>query len=194
MRVLRLFVAALFLFVAGAGTLTAAAAQAAPGVTMTQPGPNDQDGAQVFANPGPAGLPLPPVSFNSNANNVVETARKIVVDRVTQQARQAQAEFVVGSDLSIEVKEVPCGYQGCKLDDLDVNVSWFGTGIRKIPGWTKPPHDLPPRMLAMMSVGKRRDTNLDEEDDANEVERAAEEAEEFGLEWSEYNEPDDDAG
>jgi uncharacterized protein YbjQ (UPF0145 family) len=128
----------------------------------------------------------------TSANNVVETARKLVVDRVTEQARQASAEFVVGSDLKIEVGEVPCGYGGCKLDDLDVNVSWFGTGIRKIPGWQIPPHELPPRLLSMMSVGKRRDTVLGgEDDDANEVERAAEEAEENALELDEYNERDD---
>jgi uncharacterized protein YbjQ (UPF0145 family) len=132
----------------------------------------------------------------TSANNVVETARKIVVDRVTEQARKASAEFVVGSDLTITVAEVPCGYGGCKLDDLDVNVSWFGTGIRKIPGWKTPTLDLPPRILSMMSVGgKRRDTSLDEEDDdENEVERAAEEAQETALELEEYNEPDDDAG
>jgi len=128
----------------------------------------------------------------TSANNVVETARKIVVDRVTEQARNAGAEFVVGSDLTISVAEVPCGYGGCKLDDLDVNVSWFGTGIRKIPGWKTPTLDLPPRVLSMMSVGKRRDTSLGkEDDDENEVERAAEEAEETALELDEYNEPDD---
>jgi len=131
----------------------------------------------------------------TSANNVVETARKIVVDRVTDQARKASAEFVVGSELTISVAEVPCGYGGCKLDDLDVNVSWFGTGIRKIPGWKTPTLDLPPRILSMMSVGKRRDTSLaKEDDDENEVERAAEEAEETALELDEYNEPDDDAG
>ena len=44
----------------------------------------------------------------------------------------------------------------------------------------------------MMSVGKRRDTSLGkEDDDENEVERAAEEAEENALELDEYNEPDD---
>jgi hypothetical protein len=131
----------------------------------------------------------------TSANNVVETARKLVIDRLTEQARAASAEFVVGSDLSIDVSEVPCGYGGCKLDDLDVNVSWFGTGIRKIPGWKHPPHDLPPRMLSMMSVGKRKDTSLGkEDDDANEVERAAEDAEENALALDEYNEPDDDVG
>jgi uncharacterized protein YbjQ (UPF0145 family) len=130
----------------------------------------------------------------TSANAVVETARKLVMDRVVAQAKAASAEFVVGSDLTIEVGEVPCGYGGCKLDDLDVNVSWFGTGIRRIPGWKQPLADVPPLMLSMMSVKKRRDTDLDEEDDdAADVERAAEEAEENALALDEYNEKDDDA-
>ena len=130
----------------------------------------------------------------TSANAVVETARKLVMDRVVAQAKAASAEFVVGSDLTIDVGEVPCGYGGCKLDDLDVNVSWFGTGIRRIPGWKQPLADVPPLMLSMMSVKKRRDTDLDEEDDdAADVERAAEEAEENALALDEYNEPDDDA-
>ena len=130
----------------------------------------------------------------TSANAVVETARKLVMDRVVAQAKGASAEFVVGSDLTIEVGEVPCGYGGCKLDDLDVNVSWFGTGIRRIPGWKEPLADVPPLMLSMMSVKKRRDTDLDEEDDdAADVERAAEEAEENALALDEYNEKDDDA-
>jgi uncharacterized protein YbjQ (UPF0145 family) len=130
----------------------------------------------------------------TSANAVVETARKLVMDRVVAQAKAASAEFVVGSDLTIEVGEVPCGYGGCKLDDLDVNVSWFGTGIRRIPGWKEPLADVPPLMLSMMSVKKRRDMDLDEEDDdAADVERAAEEAEENALALDEYNEKDDDA-
>ena len=130
----------------------------------------------------------------TSANAVVETARKLVMDRVVAQAKGASAEFVVGSDLTIDVGEVPCGYGGCKLDDLDVNVSWFGTGIRRIPGWKQPLADVPPLMLSMMSVKKRRDTDLDEEDDdAADVERAAEEAEENALALDEYNEKDDDA-
>lgn len=130
----------------------------------------------------------------TSANEVVETARKLVMDRIVTQAKAASAEFVVGSDLTIDVREVPCGYGGCKLDDLDVNVSWFGTGIRRIPSWKEPPGDVPPLMLSMMSVKKRRDTDLDEEDDdAADVERAAEEAEENALALDEYNEKDDDA-
>jgi uncharacterized protein YbjQ (UPF0145 family) len=129
----------------------------------------------------------------TSANQVVEQARKIVIDRLTAQARHASVEFVVGSDLTITVKEVPCGFGGCKLDDLDVNVSWFGTGIRKIPNWQTPVRDVPPLMLSMMSLKKRRDTSLGGgDDDASEVERAAEEAEENALATEEANEPDDD--
>ena len=128
----------------------------------------------------------------SDANDVVEAARQLVMQRLTEQAVAASAEFVVGSDISIEVKEVPCGYRSCKLDDLDVNVSWFGTGIRRIPGWQTPPRDVPPLMLSMMSLKRRRDTSLgSDDDDASEVERAAEEAEENALELDEANEPDD---
>jgi uncharacterized protein YbjQ (UPF0145 family) len=128
----------------------------------------------------------------SSANAVVETARQLVMQRLTEQAVAASVEFVVGSDVSIEVKEVPCGYGGCKLDDLDVNVSWFGTGIRRIPGWQTPPRDVPPLILSMMPLNRRRDTSLgSDDDDASEVERAAEEAEENALELDEANEPDD---
>ena len=127
----------------------------------------------------------------SAANGVVEAARRLVMQRLTEQALAASAEFIVGSDISIEVKEVPCGFKSCKLDDLDVNVSWFGTAIRKIPGWQAPARDVPPRMLSMMSLKRRRDTSLGgEDDDASEVERAAEEAEENALQLDEASEPD----
>jgi uncharacterized protein YbjQ (UPF0145 family) len=126
------------------------------------------------------------------ANEVVETARQIVMQRLTQQAQAAGVEFVVGSDVTIEVKEVPCGYGGCKLDDLDVKVSWFGTGIRRIPNWQTPALDVPPLMLSMMSLGNRRDTRLGgDDDDESEIERAAEDAEENALQLDEANEPDD---
>jgi len=128
----------------------------------------------------------------TDANQVVESARQLVMERLTAQARAQSVEFVVGSDVSIEVKEVPCGYASCKLDDLDVLVSWFGTGIRRIPGFQAPARELPPLILSMMPLGKRRDTSLgSDDDDASEVERAAEEAEENALELDEANEPDE---
>jgi uncharacterized protein YbjQ (UPF0145 family) len=128
-----------------------------------------------------------------DANTVVETARKIAVKRLLAQAAAADADFVVGSDVTIDVREVPCGFASCKLDDLDVNVSWFGTGIRRISDWTKPPRDVPPMMLPMMTIGnRRRDTSLGgADDDASDVERAAEAAEENALELDEANERDD---
>jgi len=130
----------------------------------------------------------------TSANAVVEAARKLVIDRLTAQALDQSAEFFVGSELTIDVREVPCGFRGCTRDDLDVNVSWFGTGIRRIPNFTAPTADVPPFMLSMMPVGRRRDTSIgSEDDDASAVERAAEEAEENALEIAEYNEPDDDA-
>ena len=124
-----------------------------------------------------------------DANKCVEAARHLVRTRMIDQAIEASAEFIVGSDLTIAVNEVPCGYDDCQLDDLDVNVSWFGTGVRRMPEWTAPTEDLPPRVLSMMSVGKRRDTSLGrEDDDENEIERAAEDAQEYAVELEEYNE------
>jgi hypothetical protein len=129
----------------------------------------------------------------TSANDCVEAARRLVIQRVTDQARQLSAEFVVGSELSIDVREVPCGYQGCQRDDLDVNVSWMGTGIRRIPSWKPALANVPPFMLSMTPVGKRRDTSVGrEDDDAGEIERAAEEAEENALETSEYYEADNE--
>jgi uncharacterized protein YbjQ (UPF0145 family) len=128
----------------------------------------------------------------TDARNVVEQAREIAANRILAQATAKQAEFVVGSDLSIKVKEVPCGYAKCTRDDLDVDVSWFGTGIRRLAGPPTPVLDVPPLLLSMMSVGRGHralDTELGEdEDDADEVERAAVEAEELALQ------ADEDAG
>ncbi|HEY1954430.1 MAG TPA: heavy metal-binding domain-containing protein [Polyangiaceae bacterium] len=128
----------------------------------------------------------------ASAEKVVTDARKATVARLHQQADAMGAEFVVGSEVSIEVREVPCGFAGCELDDLDVQVSWFGTGIRRIPGWKKPSGVLPSLILSMMPLGNRRDASLDDEDDdASDVERAAEAAEENALELDEYNKKDD---
>lgn len=120
------------------------------------------------------------------ASDAVESARSIAANKLLQQAAQVGAEFVVGSDIKVEVKEVPCGYGGCELDDLDVDVSWFGTGIRRIPErMSQRAHQVPPFMLSMMPVGRRKDALIDAEDDADDVEIAAEEAEEAALELDE---------
>jgi hypothetical protein len=101
------------------------------------------------------------------------------------QAAAVGAEFVVGSDLTIETREVPCGYGGCPLDDLDVDLSWFGTGIRRIPDRKQTSHDLPPFMLSMIPLGRRKDNLIEAEDDEDDIEVAAEEAEEAALELDE---------
>jgi uncharacterized protein YbjQ (UPF0145 family) len=72
------------------------------------------------------------------ASDAVLQARNIARDRLLEQAKEQQAEFVVGSDLKISVREVPCGSGGCPLDDLDVDVSWLATGVRRR---ARSPHD-----------------------------------------------------
>ena len=78
----------------------------------------------------------------------VETARHTVATRVIEQAKKFHSEFVVGSDIKVSVREVPCGYAGCELNDMDVDVVWFGTGIRRIPGFKPSTHaNIPPLIL-----------------------------------------------
>ncbi len=123
-----------------------------------------------------------------SASAAVEKAQGIAASRLQAQATAMQAEFVVGSDMTVSVREVPCGAGGCVLDDLDVDVSWFGTGVRRIPGTRPRAHATPPLILSMMPLGRRRDTDIEGEDDARDVEVAAEEAEEAGLEADEGGE------
>jgi len=80
---------------------------------------------------------------------------------------------------------VPCGFGGCELDDLDVDVSWFGTGVRRIPQARQTHHHTPPLILSMLPVGHRRDALIEAEDDTDDVKLAAEEAEEAALEADE---------
>jgi uncharacterized protein YbjQ (UPF0145 family) len=125
----------------------------------------------------------------SDANEVVAAAQALVVSRVGQQAREQGAEFVVGSQISLAIREVPCGYGGCQLDDADVDVSWFATGIRRIPNWRGQRAASPPSMLAMMPVGRRRDTKLGrDEDESEEIVRTAEEMAEIAREAAEERE------
>ncbi|MFT3842265.1 MAG: heavy metal-binding domain-containing protein [Myxococcaceae bacterium] len=116
------------------------------------------------------------------ASQAVEAARKIAAGRLLKQAEQHQAEYVIGSDISVRVKEVPCGFERCTLDDLDVDLSWFGTGVRRIPDAKPVPHGIPPLILSMMPLGRRDETIVEGEDDSRDVEIAAEEAEEAALE------------
>jgi hypothetical protein len=119
------------------------------------------------------------------ASDAVEKARQIAANKLLAQAAAVEAEFVSGSDIKVAVREVPCGYGGCPLDDLDVDVSWFGTGVRRIPAARAAAHVLPPLLLSMMPLGRRKDALIDAEDDADDVEVAAEEAEEAALEADE---------
>jgi uncharacterized protein YbjQ (UPF0145 family) len=120
------------------------------------------------------------------ASSAVERARSIAATKLQQQAAEVGAEFVIGSDITIEVREVPCGFGGCPLDDLDVDVSWFGTGVRRIPErMGQRAHDMPPLILSMIPLGRRNDALIDAEDDEDDVEVAAEEAEEMALEADE---------
>jgi uncharacterized protein YbjQ (UPF0145 family) len=122
----------------------------------------------------------------TQASSAVERARSIAATKLQEQAAQVGAEFVVGSDITIDVREVPCGYGGCELDDLDVDVSWFGTGVRRIPErMGQRAHAMPPLILSMIPLGRRNDALIDAEDDEDDVEVAAEEAEEMALEADE---------
>ena len=117
------------------------------------------------------------------ASQAVEMARSIAATKIVAQAAACRAEFVVGSDVKLAIKEVPCGFESCALNDLDVDVSWFGTGIRRIPGRAEQVREIPPLLLSMMPLGRRRDLDVAaEDDDEDEVEKAAENAEEAALE------------
>lgn len=119
------------------------------------------------------------------ASQAVEKARAIAADSILKQAAKHGAEYVVGSDLNIEMREVPCGFGGCPLDDIDVDLSWFGTGIRRIPDRKQTTHELPPFMLSMIPLGRRKDALIEAENDEDDIEVAAEEAVEAALELDE---------
>jgi uncharacterized protein YbjQ (UPF0145 family) len=119
------------------------------------------------------------------ASNAVEQARIIAGNKIVRQAAYFKAEFVVGSDVSVLIREVACGYSGCELDDLDVDVSWFGTGVRRIPNVQRHQVQMPPLLLSMMPLGRRHDEHIHAEDDTDEVKRAAEEAVERAVEIDE---------
>jgi uncharacterized protein YbjQ (UPF0145 family) len=119
------------------------------------------------------------------ASDAVQRARAIASHKLLAQAEQLKAEFVIGSDVTVSVREVPCGYGGCPLDDLDVDVSVFGTGVRRTASAHGRAHELPPLILAMMPLGRRKDAVIDGEDDGDDVEIAAEEATEAALERDE---------
>jgi uncharacterized protein YbjQ (UPF0145 family) len=117
------------------------------------------------------------------ANDAIEQARSIAAQKILHQAVTFHTEFVVGSDIDLSVREVPCGFEGCERNDLDVDVSWFCTGIRRIPNANRRTHvAVPPLVLSMMPLGRRRDAFIDGGDDGDEVARAAKDAEEDAAE------------
>jgi len=121
-----------------------------------------------------------------SATAAIDQARAIASMKIHRQAAAFQAEFVVGSDIKLEAREVPCGARDCERNDLDVDLSWFCTGIRRIPGARRRTRvDIPPLTLTMTKLGRRRDEIIDGGDDAEEIERAAEDAEEAALEADE---------
>ncbi len=125
------------------------------------------------------------------ATAAVDRARAIASDKLIRQAIAFGAEFVIGSNIEVEIREGPCGFAGCELNDLDVEISALGTGVRKIPGWSGEARPLPPLMLSMMPLGRRRDVAIGGEGDDDDIRVAAEEAEEAALELDEANAPDE---
>jgi uncharacterized protein YbjQ (UPF0145 family) len=122
----------------------------------------------------------------SAASDAIEQARVIAANKIHRQAASFQCEFVVGSDIKLEVREVPCGFRECDRNDLDVDLSWFCTGIRRIPGTKQRTHaDIPPLMMTMTKLGRRQANFIDAADDADEIERAAEDAREAAVEAEE---------
>lgn len=122
----------------------------------------------------------------SLATQSIERARGIATERLMRQASAFHAEMVVGSVLELSVREVPCGYRECDLNDIDIDVSWFCTGIRRIPNAQRRTHlAIPPLTLTMTKLGRRQDERIDAGDDAEEIERAAEDATEAALEREE---------
>jgi len=120
------------------------------------------------------------------ATAAIDQARAIASTKIHRQAAAFQAEFVVGSDIKLEAREVPCGARDCERNDLDVDLSWFCTGIRRIPGARRRTRvDIPPLTLTMTKLGRRKDEIIDGGDDAEEIERAAEDAMEAAVEADE---------
>ncbi len=112
------------------------------------------------------------------ATQAIATARQLVEQKLLAQAAYFKSEFVVGSAVKLDVHEVPCGYHQCELNDLDIDVSWFGTGVRRIPGHR--PHaqaKVPQLILSMVPLGRKRREIVDGDDDSERLEEAAREQE-----------------
>jgi uncharacterized protein YbjQ (UPF0145 family) len=123
------------------------------------------------------------------AKHAIEQARGITASKLLAQANAAGADYVIGSDLDVKIREVPCGFAGCELNDLDVEVSWFGTGVKRIGGPEGREKDLPPLILSMMPLNRSRrlGDRRAEDEPSDDIEFAAEEAEELAAETDELN-------
>jgi uncharacterized protein YbjQ (UPF0145 family) len=125
------------------------------------------------------------------AQMAITRARQRVETTILRNAASFQAEFVVGSDVKIDIHEVPCGYKKCPLNDLDVDVSWFGTGVRRVPEFKPPEHPQAPALiLSMMPLGRKKSELFEDEED--DVEEKAREAEKEAQEADEEDEKKDD--
>lgn len=119
------------------------------------------------------------------ATDGVGTARALVADRVIEQAKLRGAEIVVGSDIKVDVHEVPCGYHGCHFNDLDVDVVWYATGIRRVEGHTVK-QAVPPLILSMMPLGRTKKRELLEgESESDELAKEGKEEEAHAAEHEE---------
>jgi hypothetical protein len=126
----------------------------------------------------------------TEAGMAVRSAQRLVERRVIDQARSVGGQLVVGADLKLSVHEVPCGWEGCRVNDLDIDIAWFGTAIRGNPHMELERQEVPPLILGMMPLGRRKRGEVveGEEDESAELaregreeeERAAEEAERGG--------------
>ena len=115
----------------------------------------------------------------SLATDAIARARSRVERSITTQASEMGAEYVIGSDLKVLVREVPCGFKDCHLNDLDVDVSWFGTGVRRLATAERPSKlNVPPFVLGMIPLGKKSRRDQIEEEDESEALKKAGEAEE----------------
>ncbi len=124
----------------------------------------------------------------TDATAAIDQARTIVHHKLHELATRFQSEIVVGTTFDLKVREVPCGFSGCERNDLDVDLSCFGTGIRRIPNAPRRTSvDIPPLTLTLTPLGQRDDDVIKAGDDADDVERAAEQAEEAALEQDEAN-------
>jgi uncharacterized protein YbjQ (UPF0145 family) len=116
------------------------------------------------------------------ATEAMRAARQIVEQKLLAQAALFNSEFVVGSAVKLDVHEVPCGAARCELNDLDIDVSWFGTGVRRIPGYK--PHaqaKVPPLILSMVPLGRRRREIVDGDDDSERRQEEGREQERQGA-------------